>query len=130
MTYSTPPQVLVVGAGAVGAVFGAVLAGQGAFVSVVSRSDYSSVRSHGFRIQSPLLGTTAFRPAAVFRSVKESAPPDYLILSTKVLPQVNRADLIRPAVGAHTTIVLLQNGLDIEGEVAAQFPSNELLSCI
>jgi 2-dehydropantoate 2-reductase len=121
---------LIIGAGAVGAFFGAVLARQGAAVSVVSRSDAAAVRSHGFRIVSPLLGTTTFRPAAVYRSPEEAPPPDYLILSTKVLPDVDRADLIKPAVGPSTTVVLMQNGVDIEADVAAQFPGNELLSCI
>ncbi|HEU4653908.1 MAG TPA: 2-dehydropantoate 2-reductase [Steroidobacteraceae bacterium] len=130
MTSSPSPQVLIVGAGAVGAFFGAVLARQGAVVSVVARSDYESVRNGGFRIESPILGSTTFRPAATFRDAVDASPPDYLILSTKVLPQVDRAALIRPAVGPKTIIVLLQNGLDIEADVAKQFPHNELLSCI
>lgn len=41
---------------------------------------------------------------------------------------VNRAELIRPAVAAHTAIVLVQNGIGIEDEVAAAFPRNEVLS--
>jgi 2-dehydropantoate 2-reductase len=97
---------------------------------VVCRSDYESIRHRGLRLESPLLGTSTFRPTAVFREVKGAPAPDYLILSTKVLPRVDRANLIRPAVGPHTVIVLLQNGLDIEAEVAGQYPDNELLSCI
>lgn len=130
MTPSHSPQVLIIGAGAIGAFFGAVLARQGAAVSVVSRSDAAAVRNQGFRISSPLIGPTTFRPAAIYRTPEEAPPPDYLILSTKVLPEVDRAELIKPAVGPHTTIVLMQNGLDIEAEVAARFPANELLSCI
>src|SRR3954463_691289 len=86
MTHSTSPQILVVGAGAIGAFFGAVLARQGAFVSVVARSDYEAIRARGFQIRSPLLGTTSFQPTAVYRSAAEAPAPDYLILSTKVLP--------------------------------------------
>jgi 2-dehydropantoate 2-reductase len=130
MTTAPSPEILIVGTGAVGAFFGAVLARQGAAVSVVCRSDYESVRHRGLHIESPLLGNTTFLPTAVFRQVKDAPAPDYLILSTKVLPEVDRANLIRPAVGRHTAIVLLQNGLDIEAEVAAQYPDNELLSCI
>jgi 2-dehydropantoate 2-reductase len=106
------------------------LARAGAAVCVVSRSDFDSVRESGVRIQSPILGSTTFRPAAVFRKVADAPSPDYLILSTKVLPQLDRAALIRPAVSAHTVIVLLQNGLDIEADVAQHYPHNELLSCI
>jgi 2-dehydropantoate 2-reductase len=81
-------------------------------------------------IRSPILGNTTFKPAAVFRSVAEAPAPDYLLLSTKVLPDLDRAALIRPAVGPQTIIVLLQNGLDIEAQVAERYPDHELLSCI
>ena len=59
-----------------------------------------------------------------------AAAPDYLILTVKVLPDVDRATLIRPAVGRQTVIVLIQNGIDIETQIAAAFPDNELLSSL
>ena len=43
---------------------------------------------------------------------------------------MDRAALIRPAVGPHTVIVLIQNGIDIEAAIAAAFPDNELLSSL
>ena len=36
------------------------------------------------------------------------------MLTSKVLPDVDRAELIRPAVGPHSAIVLIQNGVEIE----------------
>ena len=45
------PSVLVVGAGAVGALLGSVLARQGARVSVVCRSDFDAVSREGFDIR-------------------------------------------------------------------------------
>jgi 2-dehydropantoate 2-reductase len=51
-----------------------------------------------------------------------------VILTVKVLPEVDRAALIRPAVGPRTVIVLIENGVDIEPDIAAAFPDNELLS--
>jgi 2-dehydropantoate 2-reductase len=124
-------SVLIVGAGAVGALFGSALARQGAAVSVVCRSDYEVVKRDGYAITSPLLGNHRFRPAQVYRSVSEcQEPPEYLILTVKVLPDVDRAALIRPAVGPRTVIVLIENGLDIEEEIVRAFPSNEVLSAI
>src|SRR5688572_4350695 len=123
------PSILIVGAGAVGALFGSALARQGARVSVVCRSDYGVVSREGYDIASPLLGNHRFRPHQVFREVAEcKVPPDYLILTVKVLEGVDRAALIRPAVGPGTVIVLIENGVDIEAEIAAAFPENELLS--
>lgn len=125
------PSILIVGAGAVGALFGSALARQGAQVSVVCRSDYDTVERDGYDIRSPLLGDHRFRPHAVYREVAECPQaPDYLILASKVLDMLDRVALIRPAVGAATVIVLMQNGVDIEREIAEAFPDNELLSCI
>lgn len=125
------PSILIVGAGAIGAFYGSALARQGASVSVVCRSDYDQVQRHGYAIRSPLLGDHVFRPHAVLRNVAQCAtPPDYLILTVKVLPEVDRAALIRPAVGPGTAIVLIENGIDIEDELAASFPHNELLSVL
>lgn len=122
-------SILIVGAGAVGALFGSALARQGAQVSVVCRSDHGVVSREGYDIVSPLLGNHRFVPHRVFREVAEcKKPPDFLILTVKVLDGVDRAALIRPAVGPDTVIVLIQNGVDIEAEIAAAFPKNEILS--
>lgn len=124
-------NVLVVGAGAVGALYGSALAKQGARVSVVCRSDYDVVSRDGYDIRSQLLGDHRFRPERVYRDVAECRePPDYLLLTSKVLENVDRAALIRPAVGPRTVIVLIQNGVDIEAPLAAAFPDNELLSSL
>ena len=93
-------SILIVGAGAVGALFGSALARQGAQVSVVCRSDFAVVQRDGYDILSPSLGDHRFRPHAVYREVGDcKTPPDYLILTVKVLAGVDRAALIRPAVG-------------------------------
>ena len=125
------PSVLIVGAGAVGAFFGTALARQNAAVSVVCRSDFTHVSERGYRIRSNLLGDHTFRPHAVFRETSAcTSPPDYLILTSKVVADLDRAALIRPAVGPSTVIVLIQNGIDIEPEIAEAFPDNELLSAV
>jgi 2-dehydropantoate 2-reductase len=122
-------SILVVGAGAVGALFGSALARQGAQVSVVCRSDFEVVQREGYEIISPSLGNHRFLPHAVYREVADCrTPPDYLVLTVKVLVGLDRAALIRPAVGPDTVIVLIENGVDIEAEIADAFPNNELLS--
>lgn len=123
------PRVLVVGAGAIGSFYGAILHRAGAEVSVVCRSDYEVVRDRGFRIESRPLGDLSFRPAAVHERVADVAdPPDYLLLCVKVLDGVDRAALIAPAVGPDTAIVLIQNGIGIEAEIANAFPGKTLIS--
>lgn len=125
------PSVLVISAGAVGAFFGSALARQGAQVSVVCRSDYDAVKRDGYDIRSPLLGDHRFRPYEVYRESAECRqPPDYVILTSKVLASIDRVALLRPVVGPNTVIVLIQNGIDIEADIANAFPMNELLSSL
>lgn len=125
------PSVLIVGAGAIGALYGSVLARQGAKVSVVCRSDYEAVSRNGYTIKSKILGDHVFKPERVLRNVGDCKPsPDYLILTVKVLEGEDRAALIAPAVGSNTVVVLLENGIDIEPEIGRAFPKNEILSCL
>jgi 2-dehydropantoate 2-reductase len=125
------PSILIIGAGAIGGFFGSALARQGAKVSVVCRSDFPVVKQNGYHIRSPLLGEHRFVPHQVFASSSEAGLGfDYVVLATKVLTNTNRIELLRPAVGPRTVIVLIQNGIDIEAEVANAFAKNELLSGI
>jgi len=63
---------------------------------------------------------------------QESIKPfDFIVVTTKNIADVSPtvAELIAPAVTAgHTSIVLLQNGLNIEKPLIAAFPTNPVLS--
>jgi 2-dehydropantoate 2-reductase len=123
-------KVLVIGTGAVGSFYGALLARIGAEVSVVARSDYEQVRTSGIEIISETpLGDYRFRPAAVVRDAAElSEKPDYALLCVKVVEGVDRLALLKDALGPSTAIVLVSNGVEIEDEVAKAFPDHELIS--
>ncbi|MDP1774178.1 MAG: 2-dehydropantoate 2-reductase [Methylobacter sp.] len=122
-------KVLVIGAGAIGAFYGSLLAQAGAEVSVVCRSDYDRVKQHDFIINSQALGRWNFTPAQVLKNVTDfKGTPDYILLCTKVIPTLDRIALIRPIVGRNTSIVFIQNGVEIEQEMLNAFPNNELVS--
>lgn len=122
-------KVLVVGAGAIGAFYGSLLAKAGAEVSVVCRSDYSFVKKNGFTIQSARLGRYPFMPQHILKDPADYVgPADYVLLCTKMLPSVERAALLRPAVAPQTSIVFIQNGVDVEQEMQDAFPDNEVVS--
>ncbi|MCK5120448.1 MAG: 2-dehydropantoate 2-reductase [Methylococcales bacterium] len=125
----TTDKVLIVGAGAIGGFYGALLAKAGADVSVVCRSDYEIVKQQGYSINSNDLGNWTFTPSQVIKSsadYKEQA--DYIILCSKIVPEANRIKLIQDAVSANTCIVFIQNGIDIEQELINAFPNNEIIS--
>ena len=123
-------KILNVSCGAVGAYFCGRLAEQGAEVAVTVRSDRELIAQKGFEIQS-IAGDFIFRPQAVLSSAAEySDHADYLVLTSKVLPDADAVELLRPAVQAGTVIVLIQNGLGIEDAIAEAFPENEILSAV
>ena len=122
-------SVLVIGAGAIGAFYGSLLDKAGLEVSVVCRSDYDQVKQHGFNIDSKTLGRRHFAPSQVLKNAADfKGSADYILLCTKVIPTLDRVALIRPAVGQNTAIVFIQNGVEIEQEMLAAFPDNEVIS--
>ena len=122
------PNILVVGTGAIGGFYGGKLSQAGANVATVCRTDYRDIQKQGIEITSPL-GNFHFAPKQVLPSVEEyTLTPDYIIVGFKVLPEIDVSTIIRPAVGKKTTIVLLQNGINVEKHVANNFPENQIVS--
>ena len=122
------PRILVIGAGAIGAFYGGVLARAGCEVSAVARSDFDAVAAHGYRIESHL-GDLSWKPAQLVRSSGEyKGPPDYLFVCLKLTASTDPVALIAPALGKDTTIVFVANGIDVDAPVASAFPDNELIA--
>jgi len=121
-------KVLLFGTGAVGSFYAGKLSQGGASVSVVSRSDYDIVKNRGIMIKS-ILGDFNFIPERVLRTGAEyGESPDFIIVATKVLPEINIFNIIKDAVTPGCSIILLQNGIDIEKETVEKFPDNEIIS--
>ena len=124
------PNIVLLGTGAVGSLYAGKLAQAGARVSTVCRSDYQAVKNQGIVIKS-IWGDFVFKPTDVMKDISEyPSIPDYIIVATKVLPQIDVAKLIKSKVSPQTSIVLLQNGIDIEEPVARAFPKTEIISAL
>ncbi|MBF0189624.1 MAG: 2-dehydropantoate 2-reductase [Magnetococcales bacterium] len=123
------PRILIVGTGAVGGFYGAALARAGAQVTTVHRSDFDRVKQHGIHIDS-LEGMMHFRPHRVVNQVEAADTPDFLMVAMKALPGLPVAEIIRPAVGPRTVIVMLQNGLGIEEPIQQAFPEHEIIAAL
>lgn len=123
------PKILVLGAGAIGAYYGARLAQAGADVSVVVRSDYDGLIKKGeYTIQSHQ-GDFTFKPSHILKTPGDfQGSADYVIVATKVLPGIDTKELLKGVVSDTTTIVLLQNGVEIEEPIQQAFPGTEIIS--
>ncbi|KAH6629560.1 ketopantoate reductase PanE/ApbA-domain-containing protein [Boeremia exigua] len=129
-------NILIVGAGAIGAFYASRLAlVPGLSVSVVCRSNYKAVKANGFQITSPQYGDYTFTPTHTFANPDEArasnTPWHYIVVATKALPDVSDdstilAGLVTPA----TAIVLIQNGLGVEAPYVARFPDTPICSAV
>lgn len=124
------PRIVIVGAGAIGAFYGAIVKRGGAQVEVVLRSNVAAVREHGFQIESPL-GDLSYRPDAVYGPDDAPQPgADHVLCCVKVLPGIDRAALIAPWLGPDSDILLIENGIDIEAAIAEALPGHALISAL
>ena len=123
---------LLIGAGGVGVYFCGRAALGGTRLEVVVHSASDEIAAHGYQVRS-VAGDFVLRPEKVLTSAAECSPDiDAVILATKVLPELDRVKLLAPAamLPSRPPIVLIQNGVGIEREIAEAFPDNEILSVI
>ena len=130
-------NVLIVGAGAVGAFYGSRMCPVSASVSVVCRSNYKAVVSRpGFLVETKKYGVYTWVPSQIFDSPLAAAASkirwDYVVVTTKALPDVqDDTELIKDLVTpSHTAIVLIQNGVGVEEPYRRRFPHNPILSAV
>jgi 2-dehydropantoate 2-reductase len=112
--------IAVIGAGAVGSYYGALLARAGHDVRFLMRRDFAAVRAGGLNVHS-INGDFTLTPVQVFRSPAEIGIVDWVVCSLKATAIDEARDLIRPCLGPQTRIVALMNGLGNEGRLAEWF---------
>ncbi|HEX5220139.1 MAG TPA: 2-dehydropantoate 2-reductase [Verrucomicrobiae bacterium] len=118
-------KIAMVGCGAVGSYYGAMLSRAGREVHLLLRSDYEVVRRNGVRIQSPA-GDFVVRPKCA-RMPEEIGVADLVFIALKTTANVEFPKLLLPLVGPQTAVVTLQNGLGNEEELAKRFPVEQIL---
>ncbi|ORY62613.1 2-dehydropantoate 2-reductase [Pseudomassariella vexata] len=143
-----PVHVLFVGAGAVGCFYASRLhhPSHNIYTSLTARSNYSVIATSGVTLQTHTFGNYTFHPHAVFPSVSaatlssaagssETQAPkdgwDYIVVTTKALPdRSDESSLIAPLVSPKTCIVLIQNGVGVEGPYRQRFPHHPIVSAV
>ncbi|TAL04970.1 MAG: 2-dehydropantoate 2-reductase [Verrucomicrobia bacterium] len=118
-------KIAVVGCGAVGSYYGAMLCRAGRDVYFLLRSDYETVRQRGVTIHSPA-GDFNTRPHTA-RAPEEIGVSDLVLIALKTTANDQFPKLLPPLVGPHTAVVTLQNGLGNEEQLAKLFPVGQIL---
>ena len=103
-------RIAVVGAGAIGAYWGAALERGGAEVHLIARGAHlAAMREHGVRVLSAR-GDFSARPHVTDDS-REIGPVDYVFLGLKACSYPDCGPLVEPLLGASTAVIAAQNGI-------------------
>jgi 2-dehydropantoate 2-reductase len=112
-------RIAVIGAGGIGAIYGASLAKAGADVVFVARGAHvAAMREQGLRIEGDR-GEIHVRPAEATDDIAAIAVVDYVLFAVKLWDVESAGEQIRPLVGPRTAVIPLQNGVDAAERLAA-----------
>jgi 2-dehydropantoate 2-reductase len=105
-------KILIMGTGGVGGYYGGLLAQQGNEVTFISRGAHLyALRHEGLKVKS-VHGDFHVHPVNATDEPINVGPVDLILFSVKTYSTDEAAQAIRAAVGKHTTILSLQNGVD------------------
>jgi 2-dehydropantoate 2-reductase len=105
-------RIAVIGAGGIGAIYGASLAKAGADVIFVARGAHlAAMREHGLKIEGDR-GEMHVSPAHATDDPSSIGPIDVVLFCVKLWDVESAGAAIRPIVGPKTAVIPLQNGVD------------------
>ena len=116
----------VIGAGALGLYYGALLRRAGHDVHFLMRRDFQVVSSKGLKVISPQ-GNFHLADIRAYRNSREIGPVDLVLVGLKTYANEQLVELTRPLVAPGTTILTLQNGLGNEEVLATAFDSQQIV---
>ena len=109
----------ILGSGAVGGYFGAKLARSGQQVTFIARGAHlEAIRTKGLQVQSAKLGDFVVHAPAESDTARVGSV-DVVIVAVKAYDNATALPLIKPMIGANTTVLTLQNGVDSTDQIAA-----------
>lgn len=112
-------RVAIMGAGGVGGYYGARLARAGHDVHFVARGAHAAaMRGRGLLVRSDA-GDVRLDRVDVVEIPKEIGSADLVVVAVKLWDTGDAARAIAPLVGAGTTVISLQNGVEKDDEIAA-----------
>ncbi|KAJ1895553.1 hypothetical protein LPJ66_004524 [Kickxella alabastrina] len=127
----------IVGGGAVGGLLAWRLSHSTTHtVSLLCRSTYDQIKSHGIPITSLQYGNATYHPESLYRTIDDAIAHatsfDYVLVALKALPNIyDSSEVISKAVGPGTMILLFQNGIGVEEPFLKRFgKGNPVVSCV
>jgi 2-dehydropantoate 2-reductase len=120
------PKIAIVGVGAVGGYYGAMLARAGSGVHFLLRSDYEHVAQNGFQVFSPL-GDFVLNPVNTHQTPESIGACDLVIIAIKATANDALPGVLPALMHEATALLGLQNGLGNEEFLARHFGAERVL---
>lgn len=121
-----PRSYAIVGVGALGGFYGARLQRAGHEVHYLLRSDYDHVRAKGLVVES-VDGDFSLPEVHAHCSAGTVPPVDVVVVALKAPANAVLREVLPRLVQPGTTVLLMQNGLGVEEEIARITPEAEVL---
>ena len=120
-------RVAVMGSGGTGGYYGGLLALNGNDVTFLARGAHlAALREKGLKVKSPH-GDFAIQPAQATDNAQQVGQVDWVLFTVKTYDTAAAMDAMRPLVGAATTIVTMQNGVESYDQLAAAFGKEKVI---
>lgn len=111
----------VIGTGAIGGFYGGMLAKADNDVRFLLRSDYEFVSNNGLKVDS-IFGNFHINKVNAYRRTNEIGTVDVVLVCLKTTQNHLLKILLPPLLHPKTVVVLIQNGIGVEADVARDFP--------
>ncbi len=122
-------NIAVVGAGALGLYYGALLQRAGHSVRFLLRRDYQAIREKGLYVTSPQ-GDFHLNKVRCALDSAELGPVELVLVGLKTFANHRLAELVAPLMTGETCVLTLQNGLGNEELLAEAFGADRVLGGI
>jgi 2-dehydropantoate 2-reductase len=124
-SFSKKLNYAVIGTGALGGFYGGMLAKAGFNVHFLLHSDYGFVKHNGLQVDS-VNGNFLIKPVNAYQSTSHMPVCDVVLICLKTMNNYLLKDLLPPLLHKDTVLILMQNGLGIEEELAHHFPEHSI----
>ena len=112
----------VVGTGALGGFYGGMLAHAGYDVHFLFHSDYDFICKNGLKIDS-VSGNFHLHNINAYHNTDQMPKCDVVLVCLKTTNNEVLKKILPPLLHSKTCVIMVQNGLNIEADLAASFPS-------
>lgn len=112
----------IIGTGGIGGYYGGRLALSGCEVHFLFHSDYEFVKQHGLQVDS-VKGNFLLPTLSAYHATTEMPKCDVILVCMKTVNNHFLKNVLSPIIHEHSVVILIQNGLGMEENLAHDFPN-------